>query len=158
LTLTTNNEEGAALVVHVRNSGTSRGNGTTHDKDTGERVNPVQDMKTRSEEVEATDASVMFGVCQPRLEVVIHKTTASSSPEANVAQLQRDITTLGTKYEFLQQEALESTEGRRRLEEERGEWVLEKSRLHEEFEVLRRREEQLERLHAAEKNKCVVLA
>jgi hypothetical protein len=35
---------------------------------------------------------------------------------------------------------------------------LEKSRLQEEFEVLQRREEQLERLHAAEKNKCAALA
>jgi chromosome segregation ATPase len=90
--------------------------------------------------------------------VVIHKTTTSSSPETNVAQLQQDITTLGTRYEFLHQEALESTKGRRRLEEEQGEWVLEKSRLQEELEVLQRREEQLERLHAAEKNKCATLA
>jgi chromosome segregation ATPase len=58
-------------------------------------------MGTRSEEVEVADASVTFGVRQPRLEVVIHKTTTSSSPEGNVSQLQWDITTLGSKYEFL---------------------------------------------------------
>jgi hypothetical protein len=58
----TNNEEGAALVVYARNSGTSGGNGTAHDKGTGKRVNPVQDMGTRSKEVEAADASVTFGV------------------------------------------------------------------------------------------------
>jgi hypothetical protein len=66
----TNVEEGAALVVHTCNLGIFRG------------------IETRSKEVEAADASVLFGIGQPRLELDIHKTSSASSPEANVDQLQ----------------------------------------------------------------------
>ena len=58
-------------------------------------------IETRSKEVEATDALVLFGIGQPRLELDIYKTLSASSQEANVAQLQWDITTLKMKYKFL---------------------------------------------------------
>jgi hypothetical protein len=97
-----NIEEGAALVVHAGNLGTSSGTGTEHDKDSIGRVIPVRDMGTRLKEVEATGASITLGIGLPRLELDIQKTTSASGPDVNVAQLQRDITTFGTKYKLLQ--------------------------------------------------------
>jgi hypothetical protein len=58
-------------------------------------------METRSKEAEAASASVMLSIGLPSLELDIQKAGSVSGLDLNVAQLQQDITSLGTKYELL---------------------------------------------------------
>jgi hypothetical protein len=51
--------------------------------------------------------------------------------------LQRDLTTLISKYELLQHEACHSREGHQKLKWEQAVWVLERTRMTEEFKVLK---------------------
>jgi chromosome segregation ATPase len=76
----------------------------------------------------------------------------------NLIELQRDLTTLTSKYELLQHEVCHSREGHQKLERERAVWVLERAYIKEEFKVLKSSEVRIQGLHGDEQKKCAALA
>jgi hypothetical protein len=86
----------------------------------------------------------------PRLEGDIQDAGSVGRPNLNLIELQQDLTTLTSKYELLQHDACHSREGHKKLERERGVWVLERAHMREEFKVLKRSEVQIQGLHGDE--------
>jgi hypothetical protein len=86
----------------------------------------------------------------PRLEGDIQDAGSVGGPNLNLIELQRDLTTLTSKYERLQHEACHSREGHQKLKQERAVWVLERARMTEEFKVLKGSEVRIQGLHGDE--------
>jgi hypothetical protein len=85
-------------------------------------------------------------------------TTLVGGPNLNLIELQRDLITLTSKYELLLHDACHSREGHQKLERERGIWILEKTRMKEEFKVFKSSEVQIQGLYGDEQKKCAALA
>jgi hypothetical protein len=113
---------------------------------------------SRSEDEEGANASRKLDSTLPRLEGDIQDAGSVGGPNLNLIELQRDLVILTSKYELLQYDACHSREGHQKLERERGVWILEETRMKEEFKVLKSSEVRIQGLHRDEQKKCTALA
>jgi hypothetical protein len=100
----------------------------------------------RSEDEEGASASRKLDSTLPRLEGDIQDVGSVGGLNLNLIALQWDLVILTSKYELLQHDACHSKEGHQKLERERGVWILEKTRMKEEFKVLKSSEVRIQGL------------
>jgi hypothetical protein len=149
---------GPMLNAHGANRNSSRSTKIIWDEDFVEKAICFAKSRSRSEDKEGASASRKLDISLPRLEGDIQDAGSVGGPNSNLIELQRDLTTLTSKYELLQHDACHSREGHQKLERKRAVWVLERARMTEEFKVLKSSEVQIQGLHGDEQKKCVALA
>jgi hypothetical protein len=104
--------------VGVGPRNTSRSTKTIRDKDSVGKAICFAKSGSRSEDEEGASASRKLDISLPRLEGDIQDAGSIGGPNSNLIELQRDPTTLTSKYELLQHEACHSREGHQNLERE----------------------------------------
>ena len=114
--------------------------------------------KSRSEDEEGAIASKKLNSAITRLDADIQDAGNVGGPNLNLKDLQQELATLTSKYELLQHDECHSKEGYQKLEWEQGVWILEKTRMEEEFEVLKSSDVQIQGLYGDEQKKCAALA
>jgi hypothetical protein len=149
---------GLALDAREANQNTLRSTKIVQDEDSVEKTICFAKSRSRSEDEEGASASRKLDITLPRLEGDIQDAGSVGGPNLNLIELQRDLTTLTSKYELLQHDACHSREGHQKLERERGVWVLERAHMKEEFKVLQSSEVRIQGLHGDEQKKYAVLA
>jgi hypothetical protein len=147
-----------ALDAHGANRNTSRSTRTVRDEDSVGKEICFAKSGSRSEDEEGASASRKLDSTQPRLEGDIQDVGSVGGSNLNLIELQRDLVILTSKYELLQHDACHSREGHQKLEREQGIWILEKTRMKEEFKVLKSSEVRIQGLHGDEQKKCAALA
>ena len=93
-----------------------------------------------------------------RLEGNIQDAGSVGGPDRNLKVLQGELTSLMSKYKVLQHDACHSRERYQKLEREQDVWILEKTHMEEQFEVLKSTEVQIRGQYGDEHKKCVALA
>ena len=106
--------------------------------------------KSRSDEEEGANASKKLDSAISRLEGHIQDARSIGGPNLNLKDVQQELITLTLKYELLQHDACHSREGYQKLERKQGIWILEKTYMEEEFEVLKNSKVQIQGLHGDE--------
>jgi hypothetical protein len=149
---------GPALDAHGANQNTSRSTKTVWDEDSVGKAICFANSGSRSEDEEGASVLRKLDISLPRLEGDIQDAGSAGGPNINLIELQRDLTTLTSKYELLQHEACHSREGQQKLERKRAIWVLERAYMIEEFKVLKSSEIRIQRLHGDEQKKYTTLA
>jgi hypothetical protein len=109
---------GPALDAYGANRNTSRSTKTLWDEDSVEKAIRYAKSGSRSEDEEGASASRKLDISLPRLEGDIQDAGSVGGSNLNLIELQRDLTTLTSKYELLQHEAYHSREGHQKLERE----------------------------------------
>jgi hypothetical protein len=109
---------GPASDAHGANQNTSRSTKIVQDEDSVEKAICFAKSRSRSEDEEGASAPRKLDISLPRLEGDIQDVGSVGGPNLNLIELQRDLTTLTSKYELLQHEACHSREGHQRLERE----------------------------------------
>ena len=94
------------------------------DKDSLGKANYFEKNKSRAEDKKGACTLKKLDSTLPRLKGDIQDTKSVSGPNLNLNDLQRDLTTLTSKYELLQHNACYSRKGHQKLEWERGVWIL----------------------------------
>ena len=112
---------------------------------------------SKSEDKEGASTPRKLDISLPRLEGDIQDIWNIGGPNLNLIKLQRDMTILTSKYEFLQHRTCHSRNGHQRLGWERAIWILERACMKEEFKVLKSSEVQIQKLHGDEQKKYVTL-
>jgi hypothetical protein len=141
---------GPTLDAHEANRNTSRSTKTVRDEDSVGKEICFARSGSKSVDEEGASASRKLDISLPRLEGDIQDAGSVGGPNLNLIELQRDLTTLTSKYELLQHEACHSREGHQKLKQERAVWVLERARMTEEFKVLKGSEVRIQGLHGDE--------
>jgi hypothetical protein len=149
---------GPAPDAHGANQNTSRSMKIVRDEDSVGKAICFAKRGSKFEDEEGASAPRKLDISLPRLEGDIQDAGSVGGSNLNLIELQRDLTTLTSKYELLQHEACHSREGHQKLEWERGVWVLERAHMMEEFKVLKSSEVQIQGFHRDEQKKCAALA
>jgi hypothetical protein len=92
---------GPALDAHGANQNTSRSTKIVRDKDSVGKAICFAKSGSRSEDEEGASASRKLDISLPRLEGDIQDVGSVGGPNLNLIELQRDLTTLTSKYELL---------------------------------------------------------
>ena len=138
---------GPALDAHGVNRNTLRSTKIEYDKDSIGKAICFINNGSRSKDKKYGNVSRKLDINLPRLEGDIQDTRNVGESNLNLIELQRDLTTLTSKYEFLQHEVCHSREGQQKLEQEWILWILERVHMMEEFKLLKTSEVRIQRLH-----------
>ena len=109
---------GPTLDAHGVNRNTLRSIKIEYDKDSVGKTICFINNGSRSEDKKYGNASRKLDISLPRLEGDIQDTRNVGESNLNLIELQQDLTTLTSKYEFLQHEVCHSREGQQKLERE----------------------------------------
>ena len=145
------------LDAHRANQNTLRSSKIVWNEDSVGKIIYVAKSGSKSEDEEGARASRKLDITLLRLEGDIQDIRSVGGPNLNLIKLQQDLITFTLKYELLQHDACHSREGHKKLEWERDIWILEKTRMKEEFKVLKSSEVRIQRLHGDEQKKCAIL-
>jgi hypothetical protein len=148
---------GPVLDAHGANRNTSSSTKTVRDEDSVGKAIFFANTGSRSQDEEGASASRKLDIGLPRLEGAIQDVGSVGGPNLNLIKLQRDLTTLTSKYELLQHEACHSREGHQKLDREQAVWVLERACMTKEFKVLKSSEVRIQGLHGNGQKKCAAL-
>ena len=141
---------GPAPDAHRANWNTLRSTKSVRDEDSMGKVICFVKSGSKFEDEEGANVSRKLNNTLPRLEGNIQDVWSVGGPNLNLNDLQRDLITFISKYELLQHDACHLRKGHQKLEQEWGVWILEKTRIEEEFKVLKNNEVRIQGLHGDE--------
>jgi len=150
--------DGVAPAARGANQNSRRPKKSIRDEDSVGKAICLGKSRTRAEDEEAASASRKLDSAITRLEEDVQDAGSFYGPNSNLKDLQEEFATLTSKYEQLQHAECHSREGYQKLEREQGVWILDKTRMEGELEVLKNSEVRIQGLHADEQKKCAILA
>jgi chromosome segregation ATPase len=146
----------ATMVVLAANPSSSRSADAIFDCDSmglAIRLDKGEDLRYGIKRMRAANRSGTLDIALWWSKLEIQNARNSNESNTELIKLQQEILANTTKYELLEQEIIESIKGQKKLEQDQGEWILEKIGLINEFEVLRRSKEQLQKLRSNDQKK-----